>query len=44
MKKKVKKGRRGVVVCKISVISHAMLSDKNPFFLLCVLGVFASFA
>ena len=38
------KEEKGVVVCTISVKFHVMLSDKNPYFPLCVLGAFASFA
>jgi hypothetical protein len=39
-----KREEEGVIVSTISVKFHAMLSDKNPFFFLCVLCVFASFA
>jgi len=35
------KEEKGVVVCKTSVEFHAMLPDKNPFFLLGVLCAFA---
>jgi hypothetical protein len=39
-----KKGRGRGIVSTISVKFHAMLSDKNPFFFLCVLCAFAFFA
>jgi hypothetical protein len=35
------KEEKGVVICKMSVEFHAMLPDKNPFFLLGVLCAFA---